>query len=102
VLRAEIGPPPGLGPDHSKILPLRQRRSVRQHKLDVVAPGAGRIPARERQRMVGSSDRDQLDAADPGALDPGDLHFERSGDPDRGRAVEHHLRHRPERFDIKA
>ena len=59
----------------------RERRAIRQHELDVVAPGAGRIPARERQRMVGSSDGDQLDAADPGALDPGDLHFERSGDP---------------------
>jgi hypothetical protein len=68
VLRAEIGEPPGLGPDHSEILPLRKQRAVRQHELDVGAPGAGCIPTRQRERMIGSRNGDQLDAADPDAV----------------------------------
>ena len=68
----------------------------------MVAPCARRIPARARQRMIGGRNGDQFDAAYPDALEPGDLHVERSADPDRSRAVEYHLRHRPERFDIEA
>ena len=78
------------------------RRAVRQHKLDVISPGARRNPTRTRQRVIGSRNRDQFDAADPDALKPRDLHIERPADPDRCRAVEHHLRHRPERFDTEA
>jgi hypothetical protein len=52
VFRAEIGEAPGLGSHHSKILALRERRAIGQHKLDVVAPGSGRVAARARQRMI--------------------------------------------------
>jgi hypothetical protein len=68
----------------------------------VVAPGARRIAARKRQRVIGSRNGDQFDAADPDALEPGDLHIKRSADSDRGRAVEHHLGHCPERLRIEA
>jgi hypothetical protein len=52
--------------------------------------------------MIGSSDGNHIDAADPNIFDAGNHLIERSTDPDRGCAVEHHLRHRSERFDIKA
>jgi len=56
VLRAKIGQAPSVGPDHAVVLALCDWRAVGQHKLDVVARGAWRIPARECQRMIGSSD----------------------------------------------
>jgi len=56
VLRAKIGQAPSVSPDHAVVLALCDWRAVGQHKLDVVARGAWRIPARERQRMIGSSD----------------------------------------------
>jgi hypothetical protein len=93
VLRAEITKAPSLGPHYAKILTLCKQRAGRQHKLDVGTPGARRILARERQWMVRSRDRDRLDAADPDALDPGGHINGRSGDANRGCAVEHHLRH---------
>jgi hypothetical protein len=46
---------PGLRSDHATILALREQRAVRQHKLDVLAPGARRIAARERQGWLGAA-----------------------------------------------
>ena len=62
------------------------------------APGdcGPQAPAGDREPQ-----RDQFDAADPDALEPGDLHIEGSADSDRGRAVEHHLGHCPERLHIE-
>ena len=80
-------PRPSLGPDHAKILALRERRAVRQHELNVVAPRPRRIAPRARQRMVGCRNGDQLDAADADALEAGDLPIERSAVPSRLRLV---------------
>ena len=48
VFRAEIGETPGSPAHDAEVAPLRQRRAVGQHQLDVVAPRAGRrgLPAR--------------------------------------------------------
>jgi hypothetical protein len=70
VLCTEIGQPPSLGADDAEILALCALRAVGEHQLDVLAPGARRIATRPRQRMIGSGNRDELDAAHPDALEP--------------------------------
>jgi hypothetical protein len=48
----------------------------------VIAPGARGVPARERQRVIGRSNRDHFDGTDRDALDPGDRLIDGPTNPD--------------------
>jgi uncharacterized protein YjiS (DUF1127 family) len=77
VLGAKISKPPGMVPDNCELMPLRERRSVRQDQLNV-APSCARWMRPACQWMVRRRDRNELYEAYTDALEPRDLDVERT------------------------
>ena len=103
MLGTEIGQPPGLRGDDAEILAAGQRRAVGQHQLHMLAQdrrGESSLAARQRMPIRGNGN--QLHHADRALFERIHAPRQRAADTHARHAIEHELRHRAQRLDIKA
>ncbi len=101
VLGAKIGQTPGARAEHRIILSGGEARAIRQHQLDMLAPGARLDRHHACQRMVGRGHRHHRDRSCRAAVDPVHPCRKRAGHAYDRLAIQHQRGDRAQRLGVK-